>query len=40
MDIVSDASVFLSIALNENDRRWIIEKTRGYNIISPEVLLY
>ncbi len=40
MEIVSDASVFLSIALAENDRGWIIEKTSGYNIISPEVLPY
>lgn len=40
MEIVSDASVFLSIALDENDRGWIIEKTSGYNIISPEVLPY
>jgi predicted nucleic acid-binding protein len=40
MEIVSDASVFLSIALDENDRGWIIEKTSGYNIISPEILPY
>ena len=40
MEIVSDASVFLSIALDENDRGWIIEKTAGYSIICPEVLPY
>jgi predicted nucleic acid-binding protein len=40
MEIVSDASVFLSIALDENDREWIIEKTAGCSIISPEVLPY
>jgi predicted nucleic acid-binding protein len=40
MEIVSDASIFLSIALAENDRRWIIEKTTGCSIISPEVLPY
>ena len=40
MEIVSDASVFLSIALDENDRGWIIEKTAGCSIISPEVLPY
>lgn len=40
MEIVSDASVFLSIALDENDRGWIIEKTAGCDIISPEVLPY
>jgi predicted nucleic acid-binding protein len=40
MEIVSDASVFLSVALDEDDRRWIIEKTAGYSIVSPEVLPY
>jgi predicted nucleic acid-binding protein len=40
MDIVSDASVFLAVALFENDRDWVIEKTTGLNIISPEVLPY
>jgi predicted nucleic acid-binding protein len=40
MEIVSDASVFLSIALDENDRGWIIKKTSGCSIISPEVLPY
>ena len=40
MEIVSDASVFLSIALDEDDRGWIIEKTAGCGIISPEVLPY
>ncbi len=40
MEIVSDASIFLSIVLNENDRGWIIEKTAGCNIISPEILPY
>ena len=40
MEIVSDASVFLSVALGENDRGWIIEKTAGCSIVSPEVLPY
>ncbi|MCG2722331.1 MAG: type II toxin-antitoxin system VapC family toxin, partial [Thermodesulfovibrionales bacterium] len=40
MEIVSDASVFLSIALDENDRGWIIEKTAGCTIIAPEILPY
>jgi predicted nucleic acid-binding protein len=40
MEIVSDASVFLSVALMENDRGWIIEKTSGCSIISPEILPY
>ena len=40
MDIVSDASVFLSIVLNEADRDWIIERTCGHTLVSPEVLPY
>jgi predicted nucleic acid-binding protein len=40
MDIVSDASAFLAVALNEADREWVIEKTSGCGIISPEVLPY
>ena len=40
MEIVSDASIFLSIVLDENDRGWIIEQTTGCSIISPEVLPY
>jgi len=40
MEIVSDASVFLTVALNEMDREWVIEKTSGYSIVSPEGLPY
>lgn len=40
MEIVSDASIFLSIVLDENDRGWIIDKTAGCNIFSPEILPY
>jgi len=40
MEIVSDASAFLAVALNEVDRDWVIEKTSGCSIISPEVLPY
>ena len=40
MDIVSDASAFLAVALNESDRDWVIEKTSGFGIVSPEVLPY
>ena len=40
MEIVSDASAFLAVALNENDREWVIEKTAGCSVISPEVLPY
>lgn len=40
MEIVSDASAFLAVALNEIDREWVIEKTSGYRIVSPEILPY
>jgi len=40
MQIVSDASAFLAVALNETDREWVIEKTTGCSVISPEVLPY
>jgi predicted nucleic acid-binding protein len=40
MDIVSDASMFLAVVLNEASREWVIEQTSGYTIISPEVLPY
>ena len=40
MEIVSDASAFLAVALNETDREWIVGKTAGCSVISPEVLPY
>jgi predicted nucleic acid-binding protein len=40
MEIVADASAFLAVALNESDRDWVIEKTAGCSIISPEILPY
>jgi predicted nucleic acid-binding protein len=40
MDMVSDASAFLAVVLNEASREWVIEKTAGYKIIAPEVLPY
>ena len=40
MEIVADASAFLAVVLNESDRDWIINKTTGQSIISPEVLPY
>jgi len=40
VEIVSDASAFLAVALNEADREWIVEKTAGCSVISPEVLPY
>jgi predicted nucleic acid-binding protein len=40
MEILSDASTFLAVALNGIDRDWVIEKTSGFSIVSPEVLPY
>jgi predicted nucleic acid-binding protein len=40
MEIVSDASAFLAVALNEFDTDWVIERTSGSAIVSPEVLPY
>lgn len=38
---MSDASVFLAIILTEeDDYKWIIEKTPGCSVISPEILHY
>lgn len=40
MEIVADTSAFLAVVLNESDRDWIIHKTTGRSIISPEILPY
>lgn len=40
MEVVADASVFLAVVLDEAERQWVIEKTFGYAIVSPEVLPY
>ena len=40
MEIVADASVFLAVVLNESDRGWVIDRTSGADIVSPEVLPY
>lgn len=40
MEIVADASVFLAVILNESERDWIINKTIGKRITSPEILPY
>ncbi len=40
MEIVADASAFLAVVLNESDRDWIIQRTTGKSIVSPEVLPY
>jgi predicted nucleic acid-binding protein len=40
MEIVSDASSFLAVILDEESRKWVIERTSGYGVVSPEVLPY
>ncbi len=40
MEIVADVSAFLAVVLNESDRDWLIYKTAGRSIVSPEVLPY
>lgn len=40
MEIVADASAFLAVVLNESDRDWVINKTLGCKIVSPEILPY
>jgi predicted nucleic acid-binding protein len=40
MDIVADASTFLSVALEEPGYYSLIERTLGKRIVSPEVLPY
>lgn len=40
MEIVADASIFLSVVLGEIDKDWVIEKTSGCSVVSPEVLPY
>jgi predicted nucleic acid-binding protein len=40
MEIIADASAFLAVVLDETDRKWVIEKTSGFALISPEVLPY
>jgi predicted nucleic acid-binding protein len=40
MEIVSDASTFLAVILDEASREWVIERTSGCAVVSPEVLPY
>ena len=40
MDVVADASAFLSVVLNEAGRDWILERTAGCGLVAPEVLPY
>ena len=40
MEIVADASAFLAVLLDEESREWVIERTSGYSVVSPEILPY
>jgi predicted nucleic acid-binding protein len=40
MDIVADASAFLAVALEEPKQKFIVDKTVGCGLISPDVLPY
>ncbi len=40
MEVVVDASAFLSVVLDEVDRKWVIEKTSGCALVAPEILPY
>ena len=40
MEIVADASAFLAVLLVEESREWVIERTSGYAVVSPEILPY
>lgn len=40
MEIIADASVFLAVVLDKTDRKWVIEKTSGMVLVSPEMLPY
>lgn len=40
MEIVSDASSFIAVVLNETERGWVIKKTKNCEIVSPVILPY
>ena len=40
MDIVSDASAFLAVVLDEESKDWVIKRTSDCTLVSPEVLPY
>lgn len=40
MEVVVDASAFLSVVLDEVDRKWVIEKTSGCTLVAPEIIHY
>ena len=40
MNLISDTNIFLAVALNEPEKDGIIQATAGFDVISPEILLY
>ena len=40
MKIVSDASSFLAVLLDETERNWVIKKTKNCELTSPVILPY
>ena len=40
MDIIADTNIFLSVALNENERDRIVDLTKSASVIAPEILPY
>lgn len=40
MNLISDTNIFLAVALDEPEKDSIIQATAGFDVISPEILLY
>jgi len=40
LNIVSDTSIFLAVALDEPEKKRIIDLTSGVDVIAPEILPY
>ncbi len=40
MKIVVDTNTLLAVAMNEPEKDWLIDVTRGYDLVAPAVLLY
>jgi predicted nucleic acid-binding protein len=40
MDIIADTNIFLAVALDEPEKKTIIQLTSGADIFSPEILPY
>lgn len=40
MELVADASAFIAVALNEEEREQIVAVTTGFSLVSPEILPY